>query len=262
MTITAIANLKGGVGKTVVAGGLAHAAAATGRTILLVDADTQGNSTKHLTGYTTSEPSPHSLADVLDRQTDLPMRDAIVAARREEIHVVPSGFAELQAVSDQLGTKPGGEMSFARALKPVSGDYEHILIDCRPAIDLISRSALYAADNVLIVVNPEGDAVDGLNSLQNALEDLAEYMDKVLPVAGIVVNKNDGRRNDHADTINFLKEYGAVDGIALLGDPIMHKGDISRMTNAGLGFDEHPSNPVWSRNLHKNFIEILEKVAL
>ncbi|WP_213578590.1 AAA family ATPase [Rhodococcus sp. USK13] len=107
MTITAIANLKGGVGKTVVANGLSHAAAAIGRTILLVDADMQGNSTKHLTGYTTAEPPPHSLADVLDRQTDLPIREAIVAARREEIHVVPSGFAELQAVSDQLGTKPG-----------------------------------------------------------------------------------------------------------------------------------------------------------
>ena len=262
MTITAIANLKGGVGKTVVAGGLAHAAAAIGRTVLLVDADMQGNSTKHLTGYTTSEPSPHSLADVLDRQTDLPMRDAIVAARRDGIHVVPSGFAELQAVSDQLGTKPGGEMSFARALKPVSGDYEHILIDCRPAIDLVSRSALYAADNLLIVVNPEDDAVDGLNSIQAALEDLAEYMDKVLPVAGIVINKLDGRRKDHAEVIDYLKEYGEADGITLLGDPIMHRGDISKLTNVGMGFDEHPANPVWSRNLHNNFIEILEKVAL
>ncbi|QSE88060.1 ParA family protein (plasmid) [Rhodococcus pseudokoreensis] len=262
MTITAIANLKGGVGKTVVANGLSHAAAAIRRPVLLVDADMQGNSTKHLTGYTTSEPAPNSLADVLDRSTDLPIHDAIFAARREEIHVVPSGFAELQAVSDQLGTKPGGEMSFARALKPVAGDYEHVLIDCRPAIDLVSRSALYAADNLLIVVNPEPDAVDGLNSIQNALEDLAEYMDKVLPIAGIVINKLDGRRNDHADVVSYLKEYAAADGIALLGDPIIQKADISKLTNVGMGFDEHPSNPVWSRNLHNNFIEILEKVAL
>lgn len=262
MTITAIANLKGGVGKTTVANGLSHAAAAIGRTVLLVDADMQGNSTKHLTGHTTSEPAPHSLADVLDRQTDLPARDAIVVARREAIHVLPSGFAELQAVSDQLGTKPGGEMSFARALKPVSGDYEHILIDCRPAIDLVSRSALYAADNVLIVVQPESDAVDGLDSIREALEDLAEYMDKVLPIAGIVINKIDGRRNDHAEIVSYLKNYAAEDQIALLGDPIPQKADISKLTNVGMGFDEHPSQPAWSRNLHKNFIEILEKVAL
>ncbi len=70
MTITAIANLKGGVGKTTVANGLAHAAASSGWTCLLVDADMQGNSTKHLTGYSTSNPSPHSLADVLDRIGD------------------------------------------------------------------------------------------------------------------------------------------------------------------------------------------------
>ncbi|WP_137725621.1 ParA family protein [Prescottella subtropica] len=261
MTITAIANLKGGVGKTTVANGLAHAAASTGRSCLIVDADMQGNSTKHLTGYSAGDPAPGSLADVLDRDTEMPVRDAIVAAKREQIHVLPSGFGELQAVSDRLGTKPGGEMSFARALKDVSGVYDHILIDCRPAIDLVSRSALYAADNVLIVVQPEQDALDGLDAIREAIEDIAKYMDKVLPIAGVVVNQLDSRRSDHAKTLDYLKEYAAADGIALLGHPIPDRADISKLTTVGMGLDQHPKPPAWARNLHTMFIEILEKVS-
>ncbi|WP_221274056.1 ParA family protein [Prescottella equi] len=261
MTITAIANLKGGVGKTTVANGLAHAAAASGKSCLLVDADMQGNSTKHLTGYSAADPAPHSLADVLDRSINLPTADAIVPARREEIHVLPSGFGELQAVSDQLGSKVGGEQAFARALKQVSADYDHILIDCRPAIDLVSRSALYAADNVLIVVQPEQDALDGLDAIRQAIEDIAEFMDKVLPIAGVVVNRVDGRRGDHASTLDYLRKYADADGIALLGDPIPQLTDISKLTTVGMGFDEHPKSPAWARNLHSTFTEILEKVA-
>ncbi|AHD24320.1 MULTISPECIES: ParA family protein [Rhodococcus] len=261
MTITAIANLKGGVGKTTVANGLAHAAAAAGKSCLLIDADMQGNSTKHLTGYSATEPSPKSLADVLDRNVDLPAREAIIPARREAIHVLPSGFGDLQAVSDQLGTKPGGEMAFARALKKISGDYDHILIDCRPAIDLVSRSALYAADNVLVVVQPEQDALDGFDAIRDALDDIAEYMDKVLPLAGVVVNRVDGRRGDHAKSIEYLKQYAAEDGIAILGDLIPQLADISKLTNVGMGFDQHPKSPAWARNLHATFTEILEKVA-
>lgn len=261
MTITAIANLKGGVGKTTVANGLAHAAAAAGRSCLLVDADMQGNSTKHLTGYTATEPAPHSLADVLDRNIDLPTSEAIIAAKREAIHVLPSGFGELQAVSDQLGSKPGGEMAFARALKQVSGDYDHILIDCRPAIDLVSRSALYAADNILVVVQPEQDALDGFDAIRDALDDIAEYMDKVLPLAGVVVNRVDGRRGDHAESLRYLKQYAAEDGIEILGDPIPQLADISKLTTVGMGFDQHPKSPAWARNLHMTFTEILEKVA-
>jgi len=261
MTITAIANLKGGVGKTTVANGLAHAAASTGRSCLLIDADMQGNTTKHLTGHSVAEPPPKSLADVLDRSIDLPAREAIIPARREEIHVIPSGFGELQAVSDQLGSKPGGEMAFARALKKITADYDHILIDCRPAIDLVSRSALYAADNVLVVVQPEQDALDGFDAIRDAIDDIAEYMDKVLPIAGVVVNRIDGRRSDHAKSLEYLKEYTAADGIDILGDPIPQLADISKLTTVGMGFDQHPKSPAWARNLHTTFIEILEKVA-
>lgn len=263
MTITALANLKGGVGKTTVTNGLAHAAAANGRTCLVVDADMQGNSTTHLTGYTRQDPPEHTLADVLDRATGLPVREAIIpASTREAIHVLPSGFNDLQAVQDTLVGKTGGEMALSKALRQITDDYDHILIDCRPAIDLISRSALYAADNVIIVVQPEADAVNGLDSILSAIEDIAEYMDKVLPVAGIVVNKLDGRRKDHAETYAFLRDYAQRAELTLLCSPIPQLTDISKLTNVGMGMDQHPKPSAWSRNLHETFTEIITKASM
>lgn len=257
MTITAIANLKGGVGKTTIVNGLAHAAASVQQTCLVVDADSQGNSTKHLTSHTVENPPEASLADVLDRDVDCSTEQAIIQARRPGIDVLPSGFSDLQAVMDTLVGKTGGEMAVDRALKTVANKYEHILIDCRPAIDLVSRGALFAADNVLIVVNPESDAIDGFDAIRQSIEDLEQYMGKVLPIAGVVVNKIDGRRADHAKTLEYLKEYVQEADIRIVGEPIPMLTDISKLTNVGMGLDEHPRPTGRIRNLHENFVKIL-----
>ncbi|WP_052061976.1 MULTISPECIES: ParA family protein [Nocardiaceae] len=258
MTITAIANLKGGVGKTTVVNGLAHAAASLQRTTLVVDADSQGNSTRHLTGYTVESPPEASFADVLDRDVACPIETAITHATREGIDVLPSGFSDLQAVMDTLVGKTGGEMAVNRALKEVSGKYQHILIDCRPAIDLVSRGALFAADNVLIVVNPELDAIDGFDAIRQSIDDLEQYMSKVLPIAGVVVNKIDGRRQDHAKTLAYLKNYVREADIPIVGEPIPMLTDISKLTNVGMGLDQHPRPSGRIRNLHENFVKILD----
>lgn len=258
MTITAISNLKGGVGKTTVANGLAHAAASSQRTCLVVDADSQGNSTSHLTGYTRDDPPEASLADVLDRDVDCPVERAIIHARRAEIDVLPSGFGDLQAVMDTLVGKTGGEMAVDRALKGVAARYDHILIDCRPAIDLVSRGALFAADNVLIVVQPEPDAITGFDAIRQSIDDLEQYMGKILPIAGVVVNKVDGRRADHAKTLEYLKRYVQEAEIPLVGGPIPMLTDISKLTNVGMGLDQHPRPSGRIRNLHENFVTILD----
>ncbi|MCZ9635211.1 ParA family protein [Rhodococcus sp. BH5] len=258
MTVTAVVNLKGGVGKTTVTNGLAHAAAVLGRSCLVVDNDSQGNSTMHLTGHTKENPPEHSFADVLDRDVKLPIEDAIIPTKRPGIHILPSGFSELQSVQDVLVGKPGGEMAVQRALKSIRDSYEHVLIDCRPAIDLITRSAMYAADNVVVVVQPEPDAIEGFDSIQLAISDLAEFMDKDLKIAGIVVNQVDGRRNDHAKSLAYLREYVKASDIEILGDPIPMLTDISKLTNVGMGLDQHPKPTAKSRNLAENFATILK----
>lgn len=258
MTVTAVVNLKGGVGKTTVTNGLAHAAVVQGRSCLVVDNDSQGNSTMHLTSFTAASPPENSFADVLDREVNLPIEQAIIAAKRPEIHILPSGFSELQSVQDTLIGKPGGEMSVQRALKGVRDHYDHILIDCRPAIDLVTRSAMYAADNVVVVVQPESDAIAGFDAIVQAIEDLAEFMDKDLKIAGIVVNQVDGRRRDHAKSLEYLREYVKTAELEILGDPIPMLADISKLTNVGMGLDQHPKPTARTRNLAANFGTILK----
>lgn len=260
--VTAVANLKGGVGKTTSTNGLAHAAASQGLRVLIIDADMQGNITQALTGIKRQdEEQPLSLADVLDRDSDVTAHDAIRGTRREGIDIIPSGFNDLQAVQDTLVGKTGGEMAFAKAVRTIRDDYDYVLIDCRPAIDLVSRSALYAADNVLIVVQPEAFSASGLDSIVSALDEIEEFMDRRIPAAGILINQRDSRRNDHDELIDKLRTFGEASGIPILGAPVPLKADISRLANVGMGADEHPKHPIWARVLHDNYSTILEGLA-
>ena len=184
MTISVVANQKGGVGKTLVTTGCAHAAAAAGKKVLVIDTDTQGSLTGQIADYTIDAPPPRSLADVLDRQTQTPLVEAVVASKRAGIDLLPSGFDGLQAVSDTLFGKPGAESSLARALAPVADRWDLVLIDTRPGTDLITRNAFMAADNIVMVLEPEVPAIRGGALTMRAIAELEEYLDKHLPVAG------------------------------------------------------------------------------
>lgn len=253
MTITVFANQKGGVGKTLVTAGCAHAAAAAGKRVLLVDCDPQGNTTKHFGGGT----SELTLADVLDRRTRTPLHDVVVQTMREGIDLVPSGFDGLQAVQDSLVGQPGAESSLNKALRPLAAQWDYVFIDTRPAVDLITRNALMAADNLVVVVQPERDAIDGSTLTLNALADLQEFLGKDLPVAGWVINLVDGRRNDHAADLELIRTMTAESNVEILGEPIPSVADLARLNIVGMGADQHPSPSARMRNLAANFAAIL-----
>lgn len=261
MTVTAVMNLKGGPGKTVITGALAHAAAAAGEDVLVGDVDPQGNTTSHLTGYNArSKPPAGTLADVLDRRAkrSLALEDVIVPARtRDRIFVAPSGFEEMQEVQDSLLGQTGGDLSIRKAFREARKN-GRVLFDCRPAVDLITRAAMLASDNVLIVVLPEFDHIEGMISVFSAINDLYEFADYELPVAGVVINQVNSSRNDHSENIDYIREYCANAGVPVLGLPIPHLAVISRMTNAGLGMDQHPKPTANTRWLADNFTDILQ----
>jgi chromosome partitioning protein len=259
MTTTAVMNLKGGTGKTVVTNGVAHAAAARGEDVLIGDVEPQGNTTQHLTGHTADSPPPAgTLADVLDRQSATTLEEVILPARtREGIYVAPSGFGDMQGVQDALLGATGGELSVRRAFREAS-KRGRVLFDCRPAVDLVTRGAMLAADNVLIVTQPEHDAINGMISILKAIEDLLQFMDYELPVAGVVINLVDGRRLDHAENIDYIRRYCANADIPILGEPIPSSTDVSRATNAGIGLDQHPKPTAKTRFLANNFGVILD----
>ena len=239
MTITAVANLKGGVGKTLVTGAVAHAFAARGERVLLVDVDPQGNLTQHFTAHTKDAPPVSSLADVLDPKTSVPVEDAIVGTRRDGIDLIPSGFDELQAVQDALLGSTGAERRLKRVLDQLPDGYAHVLLDCRPATDLITRNAFMAADHLLVVIQPEFDAIAGLNQTLDAVDDLLEYAGKQLSIAGVVVNQINASRKDHANYLATIRGRADTDGLAVLCE-IPTAADLSRLNVAGMGIDEYP----------------------
>ncbi|MCH9731951.1 MAG: AAA family ATPase [Actinomycetia bacterium] len=260
MSITVFANLKGGVGKTLVTLGCAHAAAAAGARVLLVDTDPQGNVTSQITAYTAEAPPPVTLADVLDRQTAAPIESAIIPTRRPGIELLPSGFDELQAVQDALFGKPGAEHSLDRALRPCKDRWDHVFIDTRPATDLITRNALIAADSLVLILEPEVPAIRGADCIMRAVDELEEYLGKTLPVGGWVINRVDYRRTDHEEYTAKIVELAAEDGVPILGDPIPLTADLARLSVVGMGIDEHRRPNARLRNMATNFADIVDGI--
>lgn len=260
MGVTVFANLKGGVGKTLVTLGCAHAAAARGQRVLLVDTDPQGNVTSQMTDFTADEPPQLTLADVLDRQSQAPVTDVVIPSRRAGIDVLPSGFDGLQAVQDVLFGKPGAESSLSRALGPVVDKWDHIFVDTRPATDLITRNAFMAADELVLILEPEVPAIRGADQTMRAIAELEEYLGKYLPVAGWVINRVNNTRKDHEEYVQRIRELAIDDEVAILGDPIPLMADLARLTVVGMGLDEHPRPTARIRNFAANFGHIVDGI--
>lgn len=256
----AIANEKGGVGKTVVSIESAHAAVDAGYHVLIVEADPQGNATLALTEYHRENPPPVSLADVIDRSTEAGLMDAVLPTAREGLFLISSGFDELQAVQDGLIGKPGSESSIKRALKAADGVFDFVFIDTRPARDLITRNAFMAADSLILVCQPSRFSTSGLQGTLGVIAELREYLDKELLMAGWVINMIDGRRTKHAEYVQYLRKRAADEGVPILAE-LAYNTDLANLTEAGMGLSEHPRPTARIRNFAADFDNIITKLT-
>ena len=187
--IIAIANQKGGVGKTTTAVNLAASLAATKRRVLLVDLDPQGNATM---GVGVNKNEVASGCDVLLGEADIP---AIrVAIDEAGIHLLP-GNADLTAAEIGLMDQEGRERRLRDALQPVTGEYDYILIDCPPSLNMLTLNALAAAEGVLIPMQCEYYALEGLTALLETIEQVRESVNDRLQVEGLLRTMFDPRNN-------------------------------------------------------------------
>ena len=188
--IIAIANQKGGVGKTTTCVNLAASLAATQRRVLLVDLDPQGNATM---GCGIDKMNlEQSACEVLLGEASA--ADTIVSAPEGGFAVLP-GNADLTLAEVKLLQEIGREMRLRKALEPVAGLYDFILIDCPPSINMLTVNALTAADGVLIPMQCEYYALEGLSALLNTVEQVCDTVNPNLEIYGLLRTMVDPRIN-------------------------------------------------------------------
>jgi len=207
LRILAIANQKGGVGKTTTAINLGTALAAVGEKVLLVDSDPQGNASTGLDIPAHRRGS--TLYDVL--MEHLPLESAAVKTAVPGLEIVP-GDADLTGVELELGQQQRRAFRLRDALSPLRGGgaYTYVLIDCPPSLNLLTLNAMAAADAVLVPLQCEFFALEGLTQLMGTVDRVRATLNPALQIQGIVLTMYDRR--------NGLSAQVAKDAREMLGD--------------------------------------------
>ncbi len=200
--IIALANQKGGVGKSTTSINLAAALAYQGQRILLVDLDPQGNATSGL-GIDRSSVE-QSVYEVL--LEDVPVEDVVEPTSVRDLYVLPATI-DLAGAEIALVSAFSREQRLKMALKGVDGEFDYVLIDCPPSLGLLTINALAAAQEVLIPIQSEYYALEGLSQLLRNVELVQKNINPELEVHGAVLTMYDARTNLSADVASQVREY-------------------------------------------------------
>jgi len=197
--IIAVLNQKGGVGKTTTAINLAAYLAKDGRSVLLVDLDPQGNSTSGL-GLDKQKLGP-TLYDVLFSRAQA---DQTVRKINSKLFILPSN-ADLAGAEVEMVNLPGREALLRRALAGLA--YDYILIDCPPSLGLLTITALTAANSVLIPVQAEYYALEGLSQLLSVIQQVRQALNPGLDILGVLITLYDSRNSLSEQVKKELESY-------------------------------------------------------
>src|ERR1700761_4334939 len=204
--ILALANQKGGVGKTTTAINLGTALAAIGEDVLIIDLDPQGNAS---TGLGIDRRNrQHSTYDVLTGEATL--RDAIVATAVPRLHLAPSTL-DLSGLELEIGQSRDRAFRLRAALAPLSTrggiHFSYVLVDCPPSLNLLTVNAMAAANAILVPLQCEFFALEGLSQLLKTVESVREQLNPDLTIHGIVLTMFDARNNLSGQVVADVREF-------------------------------------------------------
>lgn len=246
--IIAIANNKGGVGKTTSSVNIAAGLATRGKKVLLIDLDPQANTSQHL-GVTQPE---STISDVLRGEKQL---GRAIISINSSFDLVASEKA-LNNTSRLLDTEPGRELKLKSILKNVKSKYDYILIDCMPALNVLTHNALTAADQVYIPVQAQYLALHGLSSLTDEIETIKESLNKRLKIGGVIITQYDARTILNRDILQSINDtYGDI----VFKNPVRQNIALAEAPTAGQDVYQYAPESNGAKDYNSIIDEILNR---
>ena len=200
--IIAVANQKGGVGKTTTSVNLGASLASLGKRVLLVDIDPQGNTTSGI-GINKAD-VVHCIYDVIIN--DVHPKDAIVDTNVPNLRVIPATI-QLAGAEIELVPTISREVRLKKSLQLVSHMFDYILIDCPPSLGILTINSLTAANSVIIPIQCEYYALEGLSQLLNTVRLVQKHLNTTLQIEGVLLTMFDARTNLGIQVIEEVKKY-------------------------------------------------------
>ena len=199
--VIAVVNQKGGVGKTTTAVNVSAALAKKGKKVLLIDSDPQGNATS---GVGIDKNSEKSIYDVIINNVEI--EDTIIASNIKNLSVCPSNI-NLAGAEVELVSIMAREQRLKEKLEKVKTRFHYIIIDCPPSLGLLTVNSFTAADSLLIPIQCEYYALEGVGQLMNTVNIVKKQLNKSLYIEGVVLTMNDVRTNLSTQVITEVKSF-------------------------------------------------------
>jgi len=247
--IIAVSNQKGGVGKTTTSVNLASALAALGKKVLLVDIDPQGNSCSGLGTRVGEEQA--SMYDILLEEAD---PSEIILQSAPNLDLIPVN-ADLSGAAVMMTQLPEREFRLRKALRPLAARYDYCIIDCPPSLDLLTINGLAAADSVLIPIQCEYYALEGMVKLMKTIELVQNSLNPDLTLEGVLLTMYDSRTNLSNQVVEEVTTYFKEKVFQTI---IPRAVKISEAPSHGLPINEYDPGGSGARCYHNLAVEVVQ----